>query len=441
MKKIISTVLSLSLLSVSALSMAACDTRPVLKVASWVDYIDMGGYDSYVKGSKSLDKEFEDWYYEQTGKKIRVDYIPMQDNENMYTKLDITKNTYDLLCPSEYMIMKMAAENLLEKYPESFFDTSIETNYYAKNVSPYIKNIFDNGKTTDGSSWSDYAAGYMWGTTGFTFNRAKVEPEEVKTWYAYDKGHIISAKENVRDSYFEGLGMYYEQELLALKGQREAGTITLEQYQTALSQKMNDTDAETMKAVEALLKSKMNDKTNKSFWGFETDEKAPVFSGQIDISYQWSGDAVYIMNEADGNDLRYDYCVPEAASNLWFDGWVMQKGANVEAATMFVNFLSKPENVIRNMYYINYTSCIANETIFEYIEETYAAQSEDTVEYDLSYFFGDGHKITADKEQLTRQLFAQYPDEETLKRCVIMNYFDSDANSRANKMWNNVLAG
>ena len=157
MKKIISTVLSLSLLSVSALSMAACDTRPVLKVASWVDYIDMGGDDSYVKGSKSLDKEFEDWYYEQTGKKIRVDYIPMQDNENMYTKLDITKNTYDLLCPSEYMIMKMAAENLLEKYPESFFDTSIETNYYAKNVSPYIKNIFDNGKTTDGSSWSDYA--------------------------------------------------------------------------------------------------------------------------------------------------------------------------------------------------------------------------------------------------------------------------------------------
>ena len=85
------------------------------------------------------------------------------------------------------------------------------------------------------------------------------------------------------------------------------------------------------------------------------------------------------MNEADGYDLRYDYCVPEAASNLWFDGWVMQKGANVEAATMFVNFLSKPENVIRNMYYINYTSCIANETIFEYIEETYAAQSEDTV--------------------------------------------------------------
>ena len=91
MKKIISTVLSLSLLSVSALSMAACDTRPVLKVASWVDYIDMGGDDSYVKGSKSLDKEFEDWYYEQTGKKIRVDYIPMQDNANMYTKLDITK--------------------------------------------------------------------------------------------------------------------------------------------------------------------------------------------------------------------------------------------------------------------------------------------------------------------------------------------------------------
>ena len=40
----------------------------------------------------------------------------------------------------------------------------------------------------------------------------------------------------------------------------------------------------------------------------------------------------------------------------------------------------------------------------------------------------------------TRQLFAQYPDEETLKRCVVMQYFDNDANTRAYKMYNNVTA-
>ena len=51
---------------------------------------------------------------------------------------------YDLLCPSEYMIMKLAAENRLEKYPETFFDSSIPTNYYAQNVSPYFKTSFQN---------------------------------------------------------------------------------------------------------------------------------------------------------------------------------------------------------------------------------------------------------------------------------------------------------
>ena len=156
-----------------------------------------------------------------------------------------------------------------------------------------------------------------------------------------------------------------------------------------------------------------------------------------------------VGNEAEDEEkslkdrYRYDYCIPDSASNLWFDGWVLMKDAEeVEAATMFVNFLSMPENVIRNMYYIGYTSCIAGEEVFDYVQDTYGAEKDaaDTAEYDLSYFFGDGYKLTADKEQLTRQLFAQYPDEETLKRCVVMQYFDNDANTRAYKMYNNVTA-
>ncbi len=451
MKKIVSAVLAASMISASFAALTACSKTPVLRVGSWADYIDEGGKNSIDSSNKSLYEDFEDWYHEQTGKKIKVEYIPIDTNELMYSSVG-RGDKYDLLCPSEYMIMKMAAEGLLQKFPETFYDTALETNYYVNNVSPYIEKIFKEGKTSDNASWWNYAAGYMWGTTGFTFNYDKVDSEVVKSWTAYTNkgGFSISAKDNVRDAYFEGLGLYYEAELLALKQLFEMGTITEEAYKQELAEMMNDTSVETMNAVENLLKKNMNKKANRNFWGFETDTaKEEVAAGNIDISYQWSGDAVTIMDEAEDEEkpiddrYRYDYCIPDSASNLWFDGWVLMKDAEeVEAATMFVNFLSMPKNVIRNMYYIGYTSCIAGEEVFDYVQDTYGAEKDaaDTAEYDLSYFFGDGYKLTADKEQLTRQLFAQYPDEETLKRCVVMQYFDNDANTRAYKMYNNVTA-
>ena len=340
--------------------------------------------------------------------------------------------------------MKLADENKLQEYPDEFFDEGNPDNYYAKNVTPFIREVFDSN-TINGVKWSKYAAGYMWGTTGFIYNTEKVDPEDVKSWNVYfNPKYSISAKNNVRDSYFAGLGMYYEQQLLSLKESISASSPpeSILSYQSELSAKMNDTSKSVMNEVEKLLK-KM--KSTSNFWGFETDNaKSYMISGDIDISYQWSGDAVYIMDEAESEDLkhpvRFDYCVPESASNLWFDGWVMMKGANTKAATAFVNFVSMPENVIRNMYYIGYTSCVGGEEVFDYVSETYSAEDgdEDVAEYDLSNYFGEGHSITANIEQFTRQLFAQYPDAETLLRCCVMQYFNADVNNRANKMWKDV---
>lgn len=56
---------------------------------------------------------------------------------------------------------------------------------------------------------------------------------------------------------------------------------------------------------------------------------------------------MYIMDEAEENEIYYDYVIPEFSSNLWFDGWVLMKGAQTDAATMFVNFISKSENAVK----------------------------------------------------------------------------------------------
>jgi spermidine/putrescine transport system substrate-binding protein len=226
-----------------------------------------------------------------------------------------------------------------------------------------------------------------------------------------------------------GLGLYYEEELCALDP-------TSPDYTTILSEKMNDVSPETMANVkEDLVKARRN------LYGLETDEgKTDVAAGRLDASYQWSGDAVYIMDMAEENDLTLEYSIPKSASNLWFDGWVMMKDANKDAATAFVNYISMPENIVRNMYYIGYTSCLGGDEVYEYISETYSAEEDDetAVEYDLSYFFGDGKVLLVPEEQTRRQLFAQYPDAVTKNRLVVMKYFDKATNERANRMWNNI---
>ena len=447
-KKLVPIAL-IACISLQLLPLSACSKNGngnVLRVASWDEYIDEGGADSYVEGSRPLYEEFEDWYKETYGKEITVDYVPIQDNETMYNKIKMG-DSYDILCPSEYMCMKLAEEGYLQKFPAAFFDKTQEHNYYSKYVSPYIENVFkdEQMRLSNGSPLSEYVAGYMWGTTGFVFNPKTVERDDVKSWNVFTNEQYkrkISAKDNVRDSYFAGLGMYYEDTLLNEKAKLAANTITETEYKQTLFSKMNDTAC--MSEVQKLLQ-----KMRGNLYGLETDEgKLDIITGRFDISYQWSGDAVYTLDmgeddEISENPLYLEYCIPESASNLWFDGWVLMKDSkNVDAATAFINFLSMPQNVVRNMYYIGYTSCIGGAEVFDYIAETYGADEteEETAPYDLQYFFGESEDyiLTAPLEQTQRQLFAQYPDKETIKRLVVMKYFDKETNERANRMWNTI---
>ncbi|MBQ8319949.1 MAG: ABC transporter substrate-binding protein [Clostridia bacterium] len=431
----------------------AHDNRPVLKVANWAEYIDGGDEDS------ELIREFESWYEQQTGKKIRVEYCIADDNEILYNMIKMGDN-FDLICPSEYMIMKLAAEGRLQKLPASFYDTGVETNYYAKHVSPFILDTFSSNYV-NGEAWKEYAAGYMWGTTGFVYNPDHVSEQDVQTWSIFNNPKYnkkITAKNNIRDTYFVGLAIYHDAALRALKSDYESGKITKAVYQTQLSALMNDTSHETMSGVKEVLQN-----MTSNLYGFETDEgKNDTIAGKITVNYQWSGDGVYIMDTAEygeeeeepENSVLLNYAIPETVSNLWFDGWVLTKDCrNVDAATMFINFLSMPENAVRNMNYIGYTSCIGSETVFnDFVLDYYSAEEDEegVAKYDLNYFFNPDY-VTGDastaseeyvfytyEEQLKRQLFAQYPQEEVLTRCVAMQYFDADANSRANSMWSDV---
>ena len=119
------------------------------------------------------------------------------------------------------------------------------------------------------------------------------------------------------------------------------------------------------------------------------------------------------------------------------------------AAEAFVNFLSRTDNAVRNMYYIGYTSSIAgndrDDTIYEYLNWCYGAGEEDgdIMEYPVGYFFsGDNndrdYMLEASSSQIGRQLYSQYPPQEVMDRTAVMRYFDADANKAINQMWINV---
>lgn len=426
----------------------------VLRVCNWEEYIDEGGWEDDevidldsgdIFGENSMIQDFEQWYQDTYGKKVRVEYSTFGTNEELYSQLNLG-NVYDLVCPSDYMIMKLLKENKLEPLSKDFFDTENENNYYVKGVSPYINGVFEENQI-DGKPWVDYAAGYMWGITGMVYNPEEVTEEEASTWAILENPKFyrqVTIKDNVRDAYFPTLAILNRDQLLDPSFRNSAN------YETQLSAIMNDTRKETIDEAEEKLKE-----IRANVYSFETDSgKADMVSGKVVANLQWSGDGVYALDQAEEDGFYLDWAVPEECTNLWFDGWVMlksgigQDAAKKQAAQAFINFLSRPDNAVRNMYYIGYTSAIAggdSDVIFDYLDWTYGAEEdeEDTIEYPVGYFFsGDNsdedYVITAPAEQAHRQLSAQYPSEEEISRSAVMLYFDDEGNKNINQMWINV---
>lgn len=422
-----------------------------LRVCNWEEYIDLGGWDQDetidlesgdIIGENSMVEDFEQWYYETYGVRVNVEYSTFGTNEDLYNMLTLG-DVYDLVCPSEYMIMKLMAEGRLAPLSEEFFDRENEHNYYIKGVSPYIRSVFEENEIK-GEAWAQYAAGYMWGITGIVYNPELVTEEAASSWNILnnpDYYRQVTIKDNVRDSYFAAVG--------ALKSELLTSEEFLQDpdYAERLEKEMNDTSPETIAQVQAYLQD-----VKKNAYSFETDSgKADMVTGKVAANYQWSGDAVYTMDQAEEDDFTLDFAVPKESTNIYFDGWVMLKSgigedaAKQHAAEAFINFNSRPDNVIRNMYYIGYTSVISggeDERIFEYADWCYGAEEEETdvMDYDISYFFTEeedskDYIITAPSEQANRQLFAQYPSGEAIARSSIMVYFDDEQNDAINRMW------
>jgi spermidine/putrescine transport system substrate-binding protein len=417
------------LMMVFGLSLVGCtSSNNTLKIFSWQDYID-----------ESVLDDFEAYYKETHGTKIKVKYETFATNESMYNTLTTGKSKYDLVCPSDYYIQKMILADDLIPFSRNLNGYSNVQNYNDYG-SPFLKDLFLKQKVGT-KSWFDYSIPYMWGTMGFLYNVDTVtNPEDLNSWTslwnpAYKGRYTI--KDSVRDVYFIGLVKLFEYELNDLAQRYAAGTITAQSYNESVQIYLNKTDNNTLPQVEELLKQ-----LKANAYGLEVDEgKLDIVKGKIDINICWSGDAVYAIEQGKENGVNLSYVIPELGSNIWYDGWVMPKGAKTELAEEFINYVSRPEVAVANMTEVGYSSSVAGQEVFDLIGEWYD-DSEGTIPVDLDWFFGDtitGNSIINVSEEGYGALIAQYPDTDTLPRLTIMEDFGSQ-NDKVLEMWSRVKA-
>lgn len=416
----------------------ACDKQEkteagkyILRICNCEDYISENE-----ETGETLYEEFERIYEEQFGVDITIEYTTYGTNEILYNNLKINPGSYDLVCPSDYMIQKMIEEDMLEKFDNITTDVPNYTNY----GSPYIKQLFEE------NGWTDYSIPYMWGTMGFIYNPQFVTTEKASTWECSINPEFAgktTLKDSVRDTFFLGVALAKLDELKAEHNKYLNDKNYREQYHNYLTNAFNDTSIDTINNVQnMLIKAKENAFT------IEVDSgKDDMVTGKVWLNFAWSGDAVYALDEAEADGVELYYAVPYEGSNVWFDGWVMPKGANKTLASAFLNYISSPEKAIENMEYIGYTSAIAGSDILNWAKDYDPVEEGDEgYDVDLSYFFAgvDGiEKSDAiiNSSSSGRQFNAQFPPQDVVDRCAVMKHFSKEDDERINAMWNRVKAG
>lgn len=297
MKQILKKVIISGILSVTLLVLGGCGNKQEsLNVYNWGDYID-----------ESVNAEFT----KETG--IKVNYKTFATNEDMYVDIEAGGSAYDVAFPSDYMIEKMIANDLVEE---------IDFN----NI-PNANNVDERFKGMHYDQDGEYSIPYMWGTVGIIYN-TKTVTETVESWDVLwdDK---------------------YEKQILMMDSQRDSIMVALKK----LGHDMNTRDEGELEAAKQEL---INQKPLVlAYVGDEGKDK--IINEEAAMMVAWSGDAVYMMRE--NEDLRY--AIPKEGSNYWVDGMVIPKGAkNKVAAQKYIDFLCRADISAMNAEYIGYSTPI-----------------------------------------------------------------------------------
>ena len=324
MKKIFSMILFLTA-AVVCLFLISCDSGETvtLNVYNWGEYISDGSEDSL-----NVNKEFEKYYYDTYGVKLKVNYTTYASNEDMYAKLKSGATSYDVVIPSDYMIARMISEGMLAE-----LDFSNIPNY------EYIVDDFRNQYYDPENR---YSIPYTYGMVGVIYNTSMVDEADAGTWDL-----LWNEK--------------YSGKILQFNNSRDAFGTAM--YRLGIDVNTRD-EAEWRAATNALKEQKP---LVQSYVMDEIFNKMKGESGAIAPYYAGDFLSMYDAN----NNLAFFY--PEEGTNVFVDAMCVPIGSTQKnIAECYINFMLSRDIAVANAEYICYASphrlVIEDPEYIEYME-------------------------------------------------------------------------
>ena len=297
-----------------------------------------------------------------SGIEVKMDLFA--DNDELFAKLKEGNPGYDLIVPTNDYVERMIAAQMLVPIDH----TKIPN---IKNVDPVFLNAaFDPNRK--------FSLPYMWGTIGIGYRKSAVSGVPSSWKWLYDS-----------DAHSGRVALLADAPTVFQMGFKYMG------------KPLNSTDPALIKQVEEMLI-----RQKKHIKVFAEDNGQDLLaSGEVDITMEWNGDILQVMEEDD--DIGY--VVPEEGGLLWQDCLCVPKGApHPDNAHMFIDFLLDA----------NHGAAIAD--FIQYATPNAAARALMSDEY--------------------RSNPAIFPSDEVIKRCEPSTYKGEDYQRLIDEAWTRVNA-
>jgi spermidine/putrescine transport system substrate-binding protein len=218
----------------------------------------------------------------ETDTGVRVRISNYSSNEELLAKIQAGASDYDVIVPSDYMVLIMSKLNLLEKLDST--------------LVPDIKKFDSRFVGRNYDSKNEYSFPYDWGTTGFAVNH-DLTSEKITSWKDVFSNPKIAGK------------------LTFLDDSREVTAAALK----SMGLSLNSRKAEDLnRAKELLIKIRPRVKS------FNSETKMPLINGEVAVAHAYMMDVLQAKRESGRN---IEYIIPSDGCTQWTDNLAIPRSA------------------------------------------------------------------------------------------------------------------
>ena len=320
-------------------------------------------------------------FTKETG--IKVVYDTFDANETLETRLLAGKSGYDVVVPTAYFLQRQITAHVFQKLDKSKLPNLV-------NAWPVVVQrlaTYDPG--------NQYAANYMWGTTGIGYN-VKTMQKVLGPDATIDSWDVVFKPENLAK--FKDCGVHM------LDSDDDI-------FPAALSylglDPISTKQADLEKAAD--LVSKVRPYVRK----FHSSEYlSALATGEICLVVGWSGDVMQARSRAAEakSGIEIGYTIPKEGAQMFFDNLAIPADAqHVAEAYELINYLYRPEVAAKNSDFLSYANGnLASQKLID-------------------------PKILDDKNI--------YPDQATLSKLFVITARDPATQRIINRLWTRVKTG